>query len=37
MSKAEVLTLISKLKLSETEKIECGKRLISFYDSLAGK
>ena len=35
MTKAEVLTLVSKLKLSETEKIECGKRLISFYDSLS--
>ena len=35
MTKAEVLALVSKLKLSETEKIECGKRLVAFYDGLA--
>lgn len=35
MSKAEVMRLVSKLKLSEAGKVECGKRLIAFYDSLS--
>lgn len=34
MTKADVLTLVSKLQLSETEKIERCERLIFFNDSL---
>lgn len=34
MTKSDVFRLIAKLKLSETEKVACGKRLIAFHDSL---
>lgn len=29
--RAEVIRLIAELKLSEAEKIACGKRIIAFY------
>lgn len=32
MTNSEVLSLIAGLKLSETEKALCGKRLIAFYE-----
>lgn len=32
MSKSKVIALVSALKLSETEKINCGKRLIKFHN-----
>lgn len=35
MTKAQVMKLISSLKLSEAEKVACGNRLIAFYESLA--
>lgn len=35
MTKSQVMNLIAKLKLSETEKIDCGKRIIAFHDSLS--
>lgn len=35
MTKAQVMKLVARLKLSETEKVQCGKRLIAFYDSLS--
>lgn len=35
LKKAQVITLIADLKLSETEKVDCGERLISFYDGLS--
>ncbi|TCR92583.1 hypothetical protein EV561_10116 [Rhizobium sp. BK376] len=36
LTKAAVIDLIAKLHLSETQKIDCGKRLINFYDNLRG-
>jgi len=35
MTKAQVILKIAELKRSETQKTDCGKRLIAFYDSLA--
>ena len=35
MDKKRVLSLIGKFKASETEKVDCGHRLITFYDTLA--
>lgn len=35
MTKAEVLALVSKLKLSETHEVGCGQRLIAVYDSMS--
>jgi hypothetical protein len=35
MNKAQVINMIAELKASEAQKTECGRRLISFYDSLA--
>lgn len=35
MTKSDVFRLIAKLKLSETEKVECGKRLIAFHDNIS--
>lgn len=35
MTKSDVFRLIAKLKLSETEKVACGKRLIAFYDNIS--
>jgi len=32
MTKAQALKLIGRLKLSETEKVACGKRLLAFYE-----
>lgn len=34
MTKKQVLALVADLKLSEAEKVECGKRLIAFYEAL---
>lgn len=34
LSKAQVMNLVAELKVSETEKVACGKRLIAFYDNL---
>lgn len=31
LTRGQVMKLISSLKLSETEKVRCGKRLIHFY------
>jgi len=35
LSKGQVMALIAALRKSETEKTECGRRLIAFYESLA--
>jgi hypothetical protein len=35
MTKKRVIFLIAALKKSETEKTDCGKRLIAFYDSVS--
>lgn len=35
MTVADVLELVGKLKRSELEKSQCGKRLIKFYDANA--
>lgn len=35
MTKKRVMNLIAALKKSETEKTDCGKRLIAFFDSLS--
>ena len=35
MTKKRVMSLIAALKKSESEKTDCGKRLIAFYDSLS--
>jgi hypothetical protein len=35
MTKSDVFRLIAKLKLSEAEKVECGKRLIAFHDNIS--
>ncbi|WP_352704372.1 hypothetical protein [Mesorhizobium sp. M0598] len=35
MPKKRVMLLIGAFKASETEKTDCGKRLIAFYDNLA--
>jgi len=35
MTKKRVMLLIGAFKASETEKTDCGKRLIAFYDTLA--
>ena len=35
MTKAQVIAKIAELKRSEAQKTDCGKRLISFYDSLS--
>jgi hypothetical protein len=35
MTKKRVIFLIAALKKSETEKNDCGKRLIAFYDSVS--
>ena len=35
MTRAQVKSLIAKLKRSESAKVECGKRIIAFYDTLA--
>lgn len=32
MSKSKVIALVTALKVSETEKINCGKRLIKFHN-----
>lgn len=33
MSRKQVLQLVANLKLSEAEKVACGKRLIAFYEA----
>jgi hypothetical protein len=35
MTKKRVIFLIAALKKSETEKTDCGKRLIAFYDNVS--
>lgn len=35
LTKSDVFRLITKLKLSEAEKVECGKRLIAFHDNIS--
>lgn len=35
MTKKRVMNLIASLKKSESEKTDCGKRLIAFYDNLS--
>lgn len=35
MTKKRVIFLIASLKKSESEKTDCGKRLIAFYDNLS--
>ncbi|MER8421854.1 hypothetical protein NKG95_28935 [Mesorhizobium sp. M1423] len=35
MTKKRVIFLIAELKKSETEKNDCGKRLIAFYDNVS--
>jgi len=35
LTKKQVIELIAKLKLSETEKVACGQRLLAFYGDLA--
>ena len=35
MDKKKVLLLIADLKASETSKTDCGRRLITFYETLA--
>lgn len=33
MTKKQVIALIASLKLSEAQKVACGKRLIAFYEA----
>lgn len=33
MTKKQVIELIASLKLSEAQKVACGKRLIAFYEA----
>ena len=33
MTKKQVLALVASLKLSEAQKVACGKRLIAFYEA----
>lgn len=35
MTKKRVIKLIAALKKSETQKNDCGKRLITFYDNIS--
>lgn len=35
LSKKQVIDLVAALKLSEVEKVACGKRLIAFYEDLS--
>lgn len=35
MPKKRVIYLIAALKKSESQKTDCGKRLIAFYDNLS--
>ncbi|ESX98702.1 hypothetical protein X755_15195 [Mesorhizobium sp. LNJC405B00] len=37
MTKKQVLDLIASLKLSEAQKVACGKRLIAFYEAFSHK
>jgi hypothetical protein len=37
MTKKQVLALIASLKLSEAQKVACGKRLIAFYEAFSHK
>lgn len=37
MTKKQVLNLIASLKLSEAQKVACGKRLIAFYEAFSHK
>lgn len=34
LTKQQVIALIGELKLSEAEKVQCGKRLLAFYSVL---
>lgn len=37
MTKKQVLELVASLKLSEAQKVACGKRLIAFYEAFTHK
>lgn len=36
LTKRDVVVLVARLKQSEQDKTECGKRLIAFYESISG-